>query len=357
MGAKLHGRDVRPSTELRTGVALLRRPVLRWYDRHRRALPWRADRDPYRVWVAEVMLQQTRIAVVEPAYRRFLEAFPTIERLAAAQEDDVLAQWSGLGYYRRARSLHRAARQLADATGEFPRDYAAARQLPGVGAYTAAAVLSIAFDQPHAAIDGNVVRVLSRLRRLGLPDSRGEPHAAIANELLARDRPGDWNQAIMELGETVCTPVAPICSACPVTAHCEAYRSGTIARHPPRKKRRATEKVAATMLVVRDRGDAVLLERGAFPYLPMMWLPIVVQGGELEGVERGEVRHAIMHWSFRIRVLEKRAGARGVGDLRKQAPSGAERRLFGERDLEKIGRSSLLQKALRVAGKTDRNQP
>ncbi len=327
----------------------LRRALLRWYDRVRRDLPWRADRDPYRVWVAEVMLQQTRIAVVEPAYARFLRAFPTLQRLADAAEDEVLAQWSGLGYYSRARSLHRAARQLAARGEKFPRDYAAARKLPGVGAYTAAAVLSIAYDEPHAAVDGNVVRVLSRLRCLDLPDSRGEPHASLADRLLARSRAGDWNEAIMELGETVCTPSNPLCGECPISPYCEALRAGVVDRHPPAKRRRPTERVEAAMLVVRNSRDEIALERGAFPYLPKMWLPLLEGDHRLRADDRvGDIRHAITHRTFRIRVVARRIDEPEFGEILMQRSAAIERRAFSQGDLEKIGRSSLLRKALRT---------
>lgn len=329
-------------------VGAMRRALLNWYDRHRRDLPWRADRDPYRVWVAEVMLQQTRIAVVAPAYRRFLDAFPTVARLAAAAEDEVLAQWSGLGYYARARALHRAARQLVAAGGSFPRDYGAARALPGVGAYTAAAVLSIAYDEPHAAVDGNVARVLSRLRRLGRPDARGEPHASIASSLLDRRRPGDWNQAIMELGETVCTPAAPRCSDCPIARWCEARIAGVVDRHPPVAQRRSTERVVATMLVIRNRSGDVVLEREAFRYLPAMWLPLLAPDESARGDDAvGEIRHAITHRAFHIRVVARRAGAAEIAELLRGGES-AERRLFSDSDLQRIGRSSLLRKALAI---------
>jgi A/G-specific adenine glycosylase len=345
MGGRINSRAVAAD------VAALRRALLRWYDRNRRHLPWRASRDPYRVWVAEVMLQQTRVAVVAPAYERFLRVFPSLERLAAASEDDVLSHWSGLGYYARARSLHAAARQLVAAGAGFPRDYSAARRLPGVGAYTAAAVLSIAYDQPHAAVDGNVVRVLSRLRRLDRPDGRGAPHAAIAAALLEARRPGDWNQAIMELGETICTPVKPRCLACPVAAHCEARLAGVADRHPPVKWRRATEKVEATMLVVRNRRGDVALERGAFVYLPKMWLPLLeVDPAAAAGDAIGEIRHAIAHRTFRIRVIARRARDREFSALLRSADAASERRGFSEHDLGRIGRSSLLRKALAFGG-------
>lgn len=328
-------------------TAGVRRALLRWYDRNRRDLPWRDAADPYRVWLSEVMLQQTRIAVVVPAYRRFVAAFPTLESLAAAGEDDVLAQWSGLGYYSRARALHRAARELVGRGGGFPSDYTAARRLPGVGAYTAAAVLSIAYGKPHAAVDGNVVRVLSRLFRLGLPDGRGEPHATVAASLLDRRRPGDWNQAVMELGETVCTPIHPDCPACPLAFFCMAKRDGAVDRHPPARPRRAVEQVETTLLVVRNFRGEVALERGAFEYLPRMWLPILAdQVGNRSADTVAEIRHAITHRSFRIRVFTREVDAAAFARLLRQAPPGAERRSFSEDELARIGRSSLLQKAL-----------
>lgn len=342
MGARVNARIA--------GVGALRRALLEWYDHNRRSLPWRVDRDPYRVWVAEVMLQQTRVAVAVPAYERFLRVFPSLERLATASEDDVLAQWSGLGYYARARSLHGAARQLVAAGEGFPRDYGAARRLPGIGAYTAAAVLSIVWDEPHAAVDGNVVRVLSRLRRLDRPDARGEPHANLAASLLDRRRPGDWNQAVMELGETICTPARPRCEDCPLARHCWARRDGVVERHPPAPSQsRARERVEATMLVARDRRGGVVLERGVFSYLPRMWLPLVDDGASARRGDRvAEIRHAITHRTFRIRVIARWLAAQELAEvLRRPAPAG-ERRVFSAGDLERIGRSSLLRKALSV---------
>jgi A/G-specific adenine glycosylase len=172
----------------------LRRALLSWFDARRRNLPWRRTREPYRIWVAEVMLQQTRIAAVIPAYRRFLRRFPTLRRLAAADEEGVLAEWSGLGYYSRARSLRRAARILVErGDRSFPHSLKESLRLPCVGCYTATAVLSIAYGEPLAAVDGNIVRVLSRLRRLPAPSGNGEPYRSLAQRLLDPCRPGDWN--------------------------------------------------------------------------------------------------------------------------------------------------------------------
>jgi A/G-specific adenine glycosylase len=199
-----------------------RQHLLAWYDRHARDLPWRETRDPYRVWLSEIMLQQTRVAAVIAHYHEFLRRFPTVEKLAAAREPSVLAAWSGLGYYRRARMLHAAAKVIVrEFDGKFPTSADDWRELPGIGRYTAAAIASIAFGQPIAVVDGNVERVLQRLsgRRLA-----GERLWDAAAELLdsPRDasRPGDFNQAMMELGATLCTPRAPACLACPVTKLC-----------------------------------------------------------------------------------------------------------------------------------------
>jgi A/G-specific adenine glycosylase len=359
----------------------LRAALLAWFDAHRKPHPWRRDRDAYRVWIAEAMLQQTRIEVVTKAYERFLTRFPSLAALAAASEDDVLALWSGLGYYSRARALHAAARRIAE-TGRarFPDDLQAALGLPGVGAYTAAAVLSIAYDRPLAAVDGNVVRVLSRLGRLALPDGRGEPHRNLADRLLDRGRPGDWNQALMELGQHVCTPRAPRCEACPLARWCAAHRAGVAERHPPPRARRASERIGATALVLRDAGGRILLERGAFAHLGHLWLPPIrldhaprrggrdgaagalpreLLGGSGSGtpLERvGRVKHAILHRSFDVAVLAAIVPPRTL-ERAAMAPAKTpaaterlpERRVFEQTDLARIGRSSLLTKALHLA--------
>ncbi|HUK87164.1 MAG TPA: A/G-specific adenine glycosylase, partial [Terriglobales bacterium] len=198
----------------------MRTALLTWYGRHRRALPWRATRDPYRIWLSEIMLQQTRVKAVLGHYRRFLERFPDVRALARARVSSVLAAWSGLGYYRRARSLHAAARVLVgEQGGEFPRTAEELRMLPGVGRYTAAAIASIAFGEPEAVVDGNVERVLSRLRGCHLPARQAWE---MAEQLLDRERPGDFNQAMMELGATLCLPGEPLCTRCPVARWCRS---------------------------------------------------------------------------------------------------------------------------------------
>jgi A/G-specific adenine glycosylase len=239
--------------------------LLKWFRAHQRDLPWRSSRDPYRIWVAEVMLQQTRIAAVMPYYQRFLDRFPDVESLAHAPQTEVLKLWSGLGYYGRARNLHAAAREIvAQHSGEFPRELDAALALPGVGAYTAAAVLSIAYDVPLAVLDGNVARVLARLHAI-----RGDLRAPktwralteIANHLLAKNSASDWNQSLMELGEVICTPQSPRCGTCPVARWCRAHAENLTTKIPaPRRKPAAVHMKIAAAILLDPRGRTLLVK-------------------------------------------------------------------------------------------------
>jgi A/G-specific adenine glycosylase len=241
------------------------RRLLAWFGRHRRDLPWRSSRDPYRIWVAEVMLQQTRIAAVIPYYDRFLTRFPTVESLAGARPQAVMQLWSGLGYYSRARNLHSAAKKIvADHAGKFPRELEAALALPGIGRYTAAAVLSIAYGVPLAVLDGNVARVLARLGAV-----RGDLRAPrrwqrlkeTADSLLARHAPADWNQALMELGEIICTPQIPRCPECPVARACRAYALKLVHEIPAPRKKRMPVKIQIAAAILRDpRGHTLLVK-------------------------------------------------------------------------------------------------
>jgi len=244
-----------------------RRRLLAWFAKHKRDLPWRRDRDPYRVWLSEIMLQQTRVSAVIPYYERFLEAFPDVQALACAKSDQVLANWAGLGYYIRARNLQRAAKEIVSShAGQFPRQYEAALGLPGIGRYTASAVLSIAYDAPHAVLDGNVARVLARLCAL-----RGDLRTpalwrkldATSQDLLAQNAPGDWNQAMMELGATVCTPNSPRCGDCPVERWCRARKLGLAEELPFVRKKRATVNVTLAAAVLLDPLGRTLLVRPA----------------------------------------------------------------------------------------------
>ncbi len=234
--------------------------VVRWFREHRRDLPWRRTRDPYAIWVSEVMLQQTRIAVVWDYYERWMQRFPTAAALAAAPLDDVLAAWSGLGYYGRARNLHRGAREVAQRFGgQVPATAEELRSLPGVGRYTAGAVASIGFGRREPLVDGNVARVLARL--FAIEDDVRSPAGArrlwqIAGELVPAERPGDFNQGLMELGQKICTPAAPRCDACPLSAPCAARAGGRTGDLPVIGKRTADRDKPLL------RADAVWLERG-----------------------------------------------------------------------------------------------
>ncbi len=240
-----------------------RRALLGWFRRSQRDLPWRRTRDPYRIWVAEVMLQQTRVAAVVPYYRRFLKRFPSVAALARARAEQVLRYWAGLGYYNRARHLHRAAKEIvARHAGRFPRGLEAALGLPGVGRYTAAAVLSIAYGSTHAVLDGNVARVLARLSKLCgelRSQRRWRQLQRAAQELLEPESPGEWNQAMMELGATVCTPRAPRCAECPVARWCQAYKLGIAEQLPAPRRKRAPVRVTLAAAVLLDRRGQTLL--------------------------------------------------------------------------------------------------
>jgi A/G-specific adenine glycosylase len=274
-----------------------RRALLNWYDQHRRQLPWRRDRDPYRIWISEIMLQQTRVAAVLDHYARFMQRFPTVQVLAAARESSVLAVWSGLGYYHRARRVHEAAKIIArEREGAFPRTAEEWLDLPGIGRYTAAAVASIAFDEAVAVVDGNVERVLQRL----CGDASGKEQAwQRAEWLLDRARPGDFNQAMMELGATICTPRAPQCLVCPVHSFC-ATRGMDPARPQPARKNKETYYALAL------RGDSVLLvQRPADASLMAeMWELPELTPEEINGdTPLLRVRHSITDTDYRVSVF------------------------------------------------------
>jgi A/G-specific adenine glycosylase len=267
-----------------------RRALLRWFDCKRRPLPWRADRDPYHIWISEVMLQQTRVAVVRERYPDFLARFPDLQSLAGAKLADVLAAWSGLGYYQRARALHAAARELVENGGAFPRTLAALAALPGIGRYTAAAIASIAFDEPCAVVDGNVERVLGRLFR-----GRNGDTWRVAADLLHLRRPGDFNQAMMELGATVCLPQAPLCSACPVFAWCQ-----TRGALPSRTQLLRRKKSIAYRLAVRNEAVFLVRRDNRDSLMPGMWeLPKARVNGKTPALR---LRHSITNTDYAVNV-------------------------------------------------------
>ena len=359
-----------PALPARDEARRLRRTLLSWFREHRRALPFRGSRDPWRIWVSEVMLQQTRVEAMRVRYPAFLARFPDPAALAAAAEDDVVAAWSGLGYYGRARALHRAARALAESGGGIPESADGLGRLPGVGPYTAAAVASIAFDEPVAAVDGNVRRVLARLFALrGTPGRKAfeDPLREAAARLMAADgarSPGDWNQALMELGALVCTPAAPRCGACPLADACRGRAAGLQQELPQRPRRLAPVSVRWAQAVIRDgQGRLLLFRRRESPLRGLYEMP----GGECRGGEpprdavvREAARryglrlsagrafpsfpHAVMHW--RIEVFP--FGARPRGPL--PAPGSGGARFVAPAEVGRLPASSIVGKLLTRLG-------
>jgi A/G-specific adenine glycosylase len=243
--------------------ATFAKSLLRWYDAEKISLPWRGINDPYQIWLSEIMLQQTRVAAVKEYYKNWIEKFPTVEKLAAASLDEILKMWEGLGYYTRARNVHKLAKIIvADHQGKFPKSAEALQALPGIGRYTAAAIASISFDERVAVLDGNVIRILSRL--LDLPD---ETHQAkiqarlwmVAESLLPKKRCGDFNQAMMDLGRTICIPRTPKCAACPVRKFCLAEKNKTTDLRPVKKAKAKIPNVYAAAAVLRDQQERILL--------------------------------------------------------------------------------------------------
>lgn len=256
-----------PEDEALAKPALLIPSLLAWYDRQRRHLPWRAPSgtqpDPYHVWLSEIMLQQTTVVAVAPYFRDFLSRWPTVGDLAAAPLDSVLQAWAGLGYYARARNLHACARKLTEEHGgRFPDSEAALRELPGIGAYTAAAIAAIAFDRPAIAVDGNVERVMARLHAVETPLPAAKPALKrLAGALVSPQRPGDVTQALMDLGATVCTPRKPKCLVCPWTAGCAAYRLGRAEALPARSPKAGRPIRRGIAFFATDPSGAVLLRQ------------------------------------------------------------------------------------------------
>jgi len=352
--------------------------LLRWYDDSARDLPWRRTRDPFAVWVSEAMLQQTRVGTVLPYWERFLERFPTIEGLAAAPEDDVLAAWSGLGYYRRARSLQAAARAIVERHGgRFPDTREEALALPGIGPYTAGAVLSIAYGRPEPVVDGNVMRVFARWFELEDPwGSAGLARRswALAADLLPAERPAAWNQALMELGATICRPRDPDCARCPVARRCAALAAGRVAELPRPGPKSPAIDVAVVVFVVARGGELLLERRPDGGRMAGLWqLPTVERppvesqesdggagatarerdgtrlfpselpdGWQLDGVELGRLRHGITCHRLAIEV-------RGVTAAERGPERSSERWRWHERHaIEALPRTGMTKKALRA---------
>ena len=261
-------------------------PLLAWFDRHKRDLPWRRTSDPYRIWVSEVMLQQTQVDTVLPYFERFMRRFPDLPSLAEANQQEVLALWEGLGYYSRARNLHKAAKQLmADYGGKLPETLPELRRLPGVGPYIAAAIASIAFSIPEPALDGNLRRVLARLGASELPLGTPASDAALlelARKLMPAEAPGDFNQALMDLGSAICLPKAPLCAQCPVQAHCLAFTSGLQNTLPRRLKKPPQPTITVGAAVILDGPLVLISRRPQKGLLAGLW---EFPGGKLEATD------------------------------------------------------------------------
>lgn len=344
-------------------TARLQTLLLDWFATAQRDLPWRRTRDPYAIWLSEVMLQQTQVVTVIPYWKRYLERFPTVEDLARAPLDDVLALWSGLGYYARARNLHRAANAVVERhEGRFPADVEALRDLPGFGPYTAGAVASIAFDLDAALVDGNVARVLCRVEGWEVDAERARTLAwELAPCVLPKGRARDWNQALMELGATVCLPRKPDCARCPVQSICRAARSDTPALYPLPKKRAPRKRLRFVALCAVDETNAVALTRneteGLFGGLWTLPLLTVDEEARLKpaasslahsilGIDAplqhcSSVTHTLTHRDVVVEVFRAQAPLDGLA-------KGCER--FDAPSLTTIGLSTLAVKMLSAGG-------
>ena len=354
-----------------------RRELLGWFRQFQRDLPWRRTSDPYRIWLSEIMLQQTRVAAAIPYYERFLQRFPDVHSLAVAPQEEVLRLWSGLGYYSRARNLQKAAQEIAAKhKGQFPARLEDALALPGIGKYTAAAILSIAFNQKQAVLDGNVARVLARLQAIrgNLQESkRWKELQKTADGLLEPKSRGDWNQAMMELGATLCTPKSPQCLLCPAAQYCEGRKLGIAESLPEKRKKRATVEVTLAAAVFTDKkGQTLLLpppkhskEKASADHVPAlvskMWhfptlsvtgepagnllaflrrLFLGVQNREWQLLPAGKVRHTVTYRA--ITILPFLIGLKAL-------PRAAGAKLVPLSDISRLPVSNLTRKVARAA--------
>jgi A/G-specific adenine glycosylase len=337
-------------------MTTLQSKLLHWYDREARELPWRGTSDPYAIWVSEVMLQQTRVETVVPYYQRFLERFPTARALADADEDTVLSHWSGLGYYRRARLLHAGVREVVSKYGgHVPEDPEQRRSLPGIGRYTAGAIGSIAFNRPEPIVDGNVTRVLARLEGIELPVGTTAMNKRLwleAEALVPNERPGDFNQALMELGATVCTPKQPRCEVCPLRDDCTAHAEGTVDRLPIPKARKAPKAVELVAVVAssgRGASRRVWLTKQTDALFGGLWsvptsdrspretLRALGLAARVQPEPFAVVEHTLSHRKLRITVHRATAAKGTPTPLL---------RPFTEAELTEVGTSTLTRKLL-----------
>ncbi|WP_047981083.1 A/G-specific adenine glycosylase [Ornithinibacillus contaminans] len=301
--------------------------LLSWYAANKRDLPWRRDQDPYKIWVSEIMLQQTKVDTVIPYFYNFLEKFPTVYDLAQAEEQEVLKAWEGLGYYSRARNLQHAVKEVVEQYGgQVPDKPKELEKLKGIGSYTKGAILSIAYNQPEPAVDGNVMRVFSRL--LNIEDDIAQPKTkkvfeAVTSEVISQEDPSSFNQAIMDLGATICTPKSPACALCPVQAHCQAYKLGVEEQLPIKTKAKKNKTLPYVALLIRDdEGNIVIEQRSEDGLLANLWqFPMVsIQELDLEHVEnwfyahydmriqlgerQGNLKHVFSHLTWQLEIYE-----------------------------------------------------
>jgi A/G-specific adenine glycosylase len=325
--------------------------LMGWFDRSKRDLPWRRTRDPYAIWVSEVMLQQTQVSVVERYWAAFLKRFPTVEKLAAAQLDEVLSAWKGLGYYARARNLHRAAQVVAaEHGGKLPRTLEGLRTLPGFGRYTAGAVASIAFGIEAPIVDGNVARVLSRLFVLhGAPGDKAREAKlwSLAGALAQGERPGALNESLMELGATVCLPRSPLCLVCPVQSVCGASAKGLVDVLPEPKARMRKQTMQLSVALVRRKDETLFARRHDRGLFGGLWeLPAVAQLGAATkiGKKLATVQRTLTHRELTIDVYSAIAPPRFKG------PEGyADWKWADETEARRLGVSAAMQAAIRAA--------
>ncbi|MFD2212069.1 A/G-specific adenine glycosylase [Virgibacillus halophilus] len=301
--------------------------LISWYQANKRDLPWRQNQDPYRVWVSEIMLQQTKVDTVKPYFERFMEKFPTVHALAEADEQAVLKAWEGLGYYSRARNLQTAVREVvAEYDGKVPKNKNELGKLKGIGPYTKGAILSIAFGQPEPAVDGNVMRVLSRVLRIS--DNIAEAKVkkrfeAIVSEMISKDDPSSFNQGLMELGALVCTPKAPLCLFCPVNAYCRAFSEGIQEQLPVKSKAKKPKRVTYLVLLLKKGKEVIIEQRSEQGLLANLWqFPMIPMKGEMDaaqaekwfeaeygwsiqiGKEAGELKHVFTHLVWDLKIFE-----------------------------------------------------
>ncbi len=293
----------------RIRMTQFRRSLLKWFEKYQRDLPWRKTSDPYAIWVSEIMLQQTQVSKVLEYYDPFLKQFPTIQSLAAADLQTVLKVWEKMGYYARARNLHKAARFIvAQLNGKMPSDYERLRDLPGVGGYVAAAVSSIAFNKPHAVVDGNVKRVLARLFLFADPVNKSGTNPAFQNQaqmLLSRTHPGQYNQAMMELGAMVCRPKNPLCITCPVKKYCLSYEKGLQNEFPKRLQRKRVPEYHIATGVIQKNNRLLITLRKAEGLLGGLW---EFPGGKLKDGETAEtacIREIREEVNLEIKIIHR----------------------------------------------------